>query len=153
MLTEICAEIKNYFTYCDDRHNGDFAIVDGQIVPSIDIQTDYIRIIGSRFNNGVHKRGENGFDLVDEGNFHGSIWIMSPPNDFLALVGEIETWQEMNGKADSQAMSPYQSESFGGYSYSKSSGRSSESGSGSSVPTWQSQYASRLNLYRRIREL
>ncbi len=152
MLTEICAEIKNYFTYSRDRHNGDFAIVEGQIVPSIDIPTDYIRIIGSRFNNGVHKRGEEGFALTDEGTFHGSIWIMSPPNDFLALVGEIETWQEMNGKADSQAMSPFNSESFGGYSYSKSSGGSS-SGGGSSAPTWQSQYASRLNLYRRIREL
>ena len=152
MLTEICAEIKNYFSYECDRHIGDFSIVDGHIAPSFDIPTDYIRIVGSRKNDGVHKRGESGFNLVDEEKFHGAIWVMSPPADFLALADEIASWQEANGKADSTAMSPFQSESFGGYSYSKASGGSSESGT-SSVPTWQSQYASRLKIYRRIRVL
>lgn len=149
MLTEICAEIKNYFTYECDRHIGDFAIVNGQITPSLDFPTEYFRIIGSRLNDGVHKVSDQ---LVDE-EFHGAIWIMSPPADFLALVEEITAWQEANGKVDSQAMSPYQSESFGGYSYSKASGSSSGSSNGSSVPTWQSQYAKRLNIYRRLREL
>ena len=149
MLTEVCAEIKNYFTYEGDKHFGDFAIVNGQITPSFDFPTDYIRIVGSHLNDGVHKLSDA--DLVDEAQFHGAIWIMSPPAAFLALVGEIETWQEMNGKADSVAMSPFQSESFGGYSYSKASGGTSASGGGSSVPTWASVYATRLNLYRRIR--
>lgn len=151
MLTEVCAEIRNYFTYEKDKHFGDFAIVDGQIVPFIDFPTDYIRIVGSHLNDGVHRLSDEDDILVDEGVFHGAIWVMSPPAAFLALVGEIETWQEMNGKADSSAMSPYQSESFGGYSYSKASGGSAESGI-SSVPTWQATYASRLNIYRRIRE-
>lgn len=153
MLSEICAEIKNYFTYEGDRHIGDFAIVDGQITPSIDFPTDYVRIVGSRLNDGVHKRDpETGsFNFTDENEFHGAVWVMSPPNDFLSLVSEIETWQETNGKADSVAMSPFQSESFGGYSYSKASGGSVATG-GSSAPTWQAQYASRLKIYRRIRE-
>lgn len=150
MLNEICAEIKNYFTWEKDKHFGDFTIENGQIVPSFDIPTDYIRIVGSHLNDGVHKRGENGFELADEDTFHGAVWIMSPPAHFLALVGEIETWQEMNGKADSAAMGPFQSESFGGYSYSKASSGSSSSES-SNVPTWQAAYASRLNMYRRIR--
>ena len=148
MLSEVCAEIKNYFTYQDDKHIGDFAIVDGHITPSIDLPTDYVHIVGSHKNDGVHKLSDN--DLVDEAQFHGAIWIMSPPDAFLALVGEIETWQEINGKADSVAMGPFQSESFGGYSYSKASGGSSASGA-SSVPTWASVYAKRLNQYRRIR--
>lgn len=152
MLSEICAEIKNYFTWESDRHVGDFSIVDGQIVPSIDFPTNYIRIVGSRLNDGVHKISDlEEHPLLDE-EFHGAIWIMSPPNDFIGLVEEIESWQEMNGRADSVAMSPYQSESFGGYSYSKASG-----GAGRSktyvTPTWQSQYAKRLDLYRKIREL
>lgn len=151
MLTEVCAEIKNYFTYQDDKHIGDFAIVDGQITPSIDFPTDYIRIVGSRKNDGVHKRNENGgFELVDEEQFHGAVWVMSPPAAFLALVGEIETWQKMYGGAGSAAMTPYQSESFGGYSYSKASGGSASS-SGQTGPTWQSMYAKRLDVYRRIR--
>lgn len=149
MIGEICAELKNYFTYDADKHISDFTISNGAISPSFDLPTDYIRIVGSRLNDGVHKKKNGAFQLVDE-TFHGGIWVMSPPADFLALVAEIEAWQTKNGGADSAAMSPFQSESFGGYSYSKSSGGSA-SGSGSSVPTWQSTYASRLNMYRRIR--
>ena len=151
MLSEICAEIKNYFTYECDRHLGDFSIIDGAITPSFDIPTDYIRIIGSHLNDGVHKRnGEGVFELEDESEFHGAVWVMSPPKDFLALADEIEAWQEKNGGVDSVAMSPFNSESFGGYSYSKSA--SSVSGRGAST-TWQSQYSDRLRIYRRIREL
>lgn len=150
MLTEICAEIKNYFTLECDKHIGDFAVVDGAIAPSFDFPTGYIRIIGSRLNDGVHKISDG--DLVNEGKFHGAIWMMSPPAHFLALAEEIESWQEANGKADSIAMSPFQSESFGGYSYSKAGGGSSSNGVDQIGPTWQSQYAKRLNIYRKIRE-
>lgn len=147
MLTEICAEIKNYFTFKDDKHFGDFAIVDGHIEPLFDFPTDYIRIVGSHLNDGVHKISDA--DLVDEGKFHGAIWIMSPPKAFLDLAKEIEDWQALYGKADSQAMSPFNSESFGGYSYSKSAGTGA-AGIGA-ASTWQSAYATRLNAYRRIR--
>ena len=150
MLTEICAEIKNYFSGEKDRHIGNFAIVNGAVTPSIDFPTNYFRIIGSYLNDGVHKVSDN--DLIDEPEFHGAIWIMSPPNHFIGLVEEIESWQEMNGGANSVAMSPYQSESFGGYSYTKASGSQSQNGA-SGAPTWLSQYASRLRIYRKIREL
>ena len=150
MLTEICAEIKNYFTYQSDKHFGDFSIVAGQIVPSLTIPTDYIRIVGSHLNDGVHKRGQNGFELVDEGEFHGAIWIMSPPKDFLDLADEIAAWQLKNGGTDSPAMSPFSSESFGGYSYSKGSSGGGASGT-SATNTWQGAFGKRLNIYRRIR--
>lgn len=153
MLTEICAEIKNHFTYAEDRHIGDFAIVDGAITPSIDFPTDYIYIVGSHLNNGVHKLSDESDVLLDEPEFHGAVWVMSPPKDFLDLVADIEAWQDKYGGVDSETMSPYQSESFGGYSYSKASGGSSAASGKSSVPTWQSVYASRLNIYRRIREV
>lgn len=149
MLTEICAEIRNYFTYNSDKHFGDFAIVNGAIAPSLSISTDYIRIVGSHKNDGVHKRGTDGkFALVDEDSFHGAVWVMSPPADFIALVAEIEAWQAKNGGVDSQAMSPYNSESFGGYSYSKSGG---SGGSSSGAADWAGTYARRLNIYRKIR--
>jgi len=150
MLTEICAEIKNYFTYEDDKHIGDWAVVSGEITPSFDIPTDYIRIVGSRKNDGVHKRGQNGFDLVDEGSFHGAVWVMSPQKAFLDLAAEIAAWQAKNGALDSQAMSPFNSESFGGYSYSKSGG-SASGGSSSAGASWRDAYATRLDIYRRIR--
>lgn len=147
MLTEICAEIRNYFTFEGDKHFGDFAIIDGLITPSFDIPTDYIRIVGSHLNDGVHKLSDA--DLVDEGDFHGAIWVMSPPKAFLDLAAEIAAWQTKYGGIDSQSMSPFNSESFGGYSYSKSAGTGA-AGVGA-ANTWQSAFASRLKAYRRIR--
>ena len=44
--------------------------------------------------------------------------------------------------------SPYQSESFGGYSYTKASAGSSDSGEGI---TWQKKFKSQLNQWRKIR--
>lgn len=149
MIGEICAEIRNYFVKEGDIHIGDWSISNGTISPALDLPTSYFRIVGSRLNDGVHEVLAD--DLVDE-EFHGGIWVMSPPADFLKLVEEIAEWQRRNGSVDSQSMSPYQSESFGGYSYSKATGGSNGS-SGSAVPTWQATYASRLNLYRRVREL
>lgn len=149
MLDEICAEIRNYFwRSSDDIIIGGFTISDGVISPSFDFDDcEYIRIVKSKKNDGVHKVSE--MQLEDE-SFHGAIWRMYPPISFLNLVGEIEQWQTKNGAVDSIAMSPFNSESFGGYSYSKSSGNSAGN---SSVPTWQSVYASRLKRYRRLREL
>lgn len=146
MLYAICSEIKNFFTRNDDRLIGDWEIVGGTFAPPITFPTDYIRIVGSRLNDGVYKVSE--MTLKDE-VFHGAVWLMSPPADFLELVGEIKAWQDKNGGVDSAAMSPFASESFGGYSYTKGQG----SASGANVPTWESTYASRLNIYRRIREL
>lgn len=144
MLGEICASIRNYFTFEKDKHFGDFAIENGMITPSFDLPTDYIRIVGSHLNDGVHKVSDN--DLKDEGTFHGAVWVMSPPAEFLALASEIEAWQAKYGGIESDAMSPFNSESFGGYSYSKSGGGSSANGA-----SWQGAYKSRLNVYRRIR--
>lgn len=138
MLDEICAEIKNYFCYYTDRYIDDWTISDGVITPSITISTDYIRIVGSRKNDGVHKVSE--MQLQDEA-FHGAIWIMSPPKDFLTLVSEIESWQASNGAVDNHAMSPFNSETLiGAYSYSKSG-----------IATWKDVYATRLNRFRRVR--
>ena len=151
MLSEICAEIKNYFSYEEDRYVGDFKIEDGVITPSVDFKTDYIRIVGSRLNDGVYKVSDLVEHPLRNETFHGAIWLMCPPADFLSLVEEIESWQEMNGKVDSANMSPFQSESFGGYSYAKASGGSSGSDAGASAVTWQTMFAKRLNPYRKIR--
>jgi hypothetical protein len=152
MLTEICAEIKNYFTYYDkDRHIGDFAIVNGQITPPVAMPTAYIRIVGSHLNDGVHKLSDETDILQDESTFHGAIWVMSPPKAFLNLAAEIADWQAKNGGVDSAAMSPFNSESFAGYSYSKSGSGLSSGGSNSGSADWRSAYASRLNIWRRAR--
>lgn len=148
MLTEICHELKNWFD--KSRYFGTFVISDGSIVSrndgTMDLQDgQYFRIIGSIFNDGVHQYPTT--DLVDE-EFEGAVWALAIPADFLAIVSEIEAWVAKYGAVDSAAMSPFSSESFGGYSYSKSGGGSSDSASGAG--SWQSAFGSRLNKWRKI---
>lgn len=151
MLTEICAEIRNYFSLKEDRILGDFTVVNGAIAPEVSLEDNqYYRIIGSVFNDGVHKKGDT---LIDESVFHGAVWKMRVPQTVLDLSTEIAAWQAENGSAQSANMSPFTSESFGGYSYSKSSGGSSGSGAGSSAVTWQTMFSKRLAPYRRARVL
>ena len=71
---------------------------------------------------------------------------MAVPSEVIDLSTEIDKWIEAN--ADT-LNSPFQSESFGGYSYSKASGTSGTSGDGSI--TWQSHFAGKLNKWRKMR--
>lgn len=143
MLSEICVYLKNWFNYNQPKYFGRFTVSEGQLNIKDDIQTDqYYRIVGSVFNDGVYKRGSE--SLQDE-EFEGAVWLMAVPKDVIDLEADIKAWQAKYGNIDSEAMSPFQSESFGGYSYSKASG-----GNASSVPTWQSIFADRLRRYRKI---
>ena len=99
----------------------------------------YFRIAGSIHNDGVHKYGEA--DLHDE-TFTGTVWAMRIPPSVIELAGEIDEWIEKN---EGFITSPYQSESWQGYSYSLKSG-SGESGS----LGWQSVFAGRLNRWRKL---
>lgn len=150
MMTEVCQEIKNWFDNGMKKYNGTFEIKDGEIkCPDLDLKDNqYYRIIGSIFNDGVHIYPYDE-SLIDE-NFTGSVWAMAVPPIVIALVDEIQTWQDKYGGIDSTLMSPYQSESFGGYSYSKLSGKASRSGNTDSIITWQSMFASKLNKWRKI---
>ena len=143
MIGEVCAECKNYFIQKDvDIHVSNYTVTNHQIGPVPFLKNgQYYRIIGSALNDGVYKHGTDDLQLQDE-EFYGAVWSMRVPKEFVALCQEIEAWVTANASALS---GPYSSESFGGYSYSKADGGSS------SVPTWQSVYASRLNKYRRIR--
>ena len=148
MLSEICLYLKNWFNWNQPKFIEDnITIADGHIVGLEEkIQMNqYYRIVGSVFNDGVYKRGSE--ELTDE-TFEGAIWLMAVPADVLSLVAEIEAWQKAYGGVDSQNMSPYQSESFGGYSYSKASGSSSNSDA--STQTWQGVFADRLKRYKKI---
>ena len=152
MLTELCAELKNYFCMKGDKIFGDFTVTDGAIAPSFSAQDgQYYRIIGSVFNDGVHRYGDTEDVLQDEEEFHGAIWLMRVPPDVLELAEDISAWVEKYGGVDSANMSPYQSESFGGYSYQKSGGYVASGANEASGETWQKAFAARMKPYRRIR--
>lgn len=149
MLTQICLYLRNWFDENQPKFISKFRIEDGVLISYNDEdmgikEGQYYRIIGSVFNDGVHQHPAD--DLQDE-IFDGAVWLMAVPKDVLDLADEISAWQDKYGEIDSENMSPYQSESFGGYSYSKTSG--SVSGA-SIVPTWQAVFATRLRRYKKL---
>lgn len=143
ILTEVCEYLNNYFW--QKKITGAFTISEGSIQISALKEGQYFRIIGSTFNDGVHLYPAT--DLTDE-EFEGAIWAMAVPSTVIAIASDIKEWQTLYGGADSSAMSPFNSESFGGYSYSKSGSGNENSGSNAS---WQDVFGGRLNKYRRLR--
>lgn len=153
MLTQLCSHLRNYFLadYSNpDRfiHHGTFEIAGGEIQDLPFLQPgQYFRVIGSVFNDGVWQyRPDSDDPAMKDETFDGTIWAMRVPPEVISLSAEIDAWNADNGAALS---SPYQSESFGGYSYTKRSG-SGASGSASEAYGWQDQFASRLAPYRRL---
>ena len=138
MLTELLAEIRNYFEVPNGRHFGTFTISGGSIAPLDFLQEgQYFRIVGSVFNDGVYQYPAT--SLTDE-VFEGAVWAMAVPPTLIALAAEIKAYNDSDvGKA-----SPYTSESFGGYSYTKAT-----DANGAPIG-WQKAFASRLNRWRKL---
>lgn len=138
MLTELCAHLRNYFEVSNGRHFGNFTISGGSIAPLDFLQEGQcFRIIGSVFNDGVRKYGEE--NLTDE-TFNGAVWAMAVPPAVVDLSEEIKAYND----SDAGKASPYTSESFGGYSYTKAT-------DANGVPIgWQKAFASRLNKWRKL---
>ena len=110
-LTNLCAELRNYFE--TEKRFGTFTISDGSISPSDFLQDgQYFRIVGSVFNDGVHRHPAHG--LTDE-TFDGAVWAMAVPPAVVELLQKIQEFEA----ATANAPTAYISESFGGYSYTK----------------------------------
>ena len=153
MISEICAELRNYFLrdYVNPEqymHSGSFVIANGEMqsLPFLKVG-QYYRIIGSTFNDGVHKYGahnrnaEDSETLTDE-EFEGTIWEMFVPKEIVDLSAEIQDWISKNADAIN---SPYQSESTPVYSrtYKQGGGASGSYG-------WRDAFSERLKEHRRI---
>lgn len=130
----VMGAINNWFVRKKDV--GDFTVADGVISGDFDLMDgQYYRVRGSVFNDGLHRYPES--DLVDE-TFTGEIWELAVPAGFEELVGRIGDYQT------SIQVTPFTSESFGGYSYTKAT-----DANGAPL-SWQSAFASELNRYRRL---
>lgn len=140
MIEAICDYIHNFFVR--NVYTGTFVISGGAIDRVELLDGQYYKIIGSVLNDGVHLKGD---ELQDE-TFKGQVWAMGVPPALIALADEIDEWIDKYGDAIN---SPYQSESFGGYSYSKAT-VSGENHGGVGTAGWQSVFANRLNQYRKI---
>ena len=139
MLEQVLMNIRNWFPVKGGIHSGNFTIKDGGVTLPFLADGRYFRICGSVFNDGLHQY--NVLDLTDE-TFNGTIWALAIPKAVIELADEIQKWQKKNGDA---SVSPYQSESFGGYQYSKAT----DAETGGAV-TWQSAFKQQLSAWRKI---
>lgn len=150
MLTELCQELRNWFMR--DIFTGTITIDDGQITfsdgkdPGL-MTGQYYRLVGSVFSDGVHQFGAEAENELRDETFVGALWTLAIPKEVVELAKEISAWRAAYEATDSSAMSPFQSESFGGYSYSKGGSSSGGAGGGAS---WKSVFKSRLNIWRKI---
>ena len=144
MLNKLCRELKNWFE--KSKKFGTFTISDGSITGIEIAEGQYYRIIGSLFNDGIYKYGDAEVTLKDE-TFDGAVWLLAIPKEIEELAAKIQAWEAKYGTLDSAALSPFNSESFGGYSYSKSGNGSG----GSTNPNgWKSAFADELNRWRKL---
>lgn len=129
-IYSMCSHVNNWFA--EKKIIGEITIRDGQ--PQIDIGNyRYIRIIKSNDNDGIHKVDE--MELTDE-TFDGAVWLLKIPKPFIELSEKVGAWQtEHAGKE------MFQSESFGGYSYSRNA----------DALTWQGTFKSDLDAWRKKR--
>ena len=145
MLNKLCKELKNWFEV--SKKFGTFTISENSIT-GVDIQAgQYYRIIGSIFNDGIYKYGEEPTGALKDETFDGAVWLLAIPKEIEELAAKITAWEAKYGTIDSAALSPFNSESFGGYSYSKSG---NSAGSGASPNGWKSAFADELNRWRKL---
>jgi hypothetical protein len=141
-------ECRNFFEVKQSdvtEHEGSYSIAEGSLSPVPDeiLTGQYIAIYGSVLNDGIWKVGTDGaltgdYDAVDEG-FTATIYPLKVPPDFVQLATDITAW-----KAKMDESSPYASETFPHYSYTKAQKQ------GGGNITWQQQFTGRIQPFRRM---
>lgn len=109
---------------------GSLALPDGFVA-----ENQYYRVEGSVFNDGLHRHPDAA--MADE-TFEGTVRALHVPQAVIDMAGEIAEWCEKHQDA---TRSPYQSESFGGYTYSKGDG---------GADGWKQAFAPELRRWRKL---
>lgn len=152
MLESVLRHLKNWFLVTDGIHTGTFVVEGGSISLPFLTKGQYYRVIGSVFNDGLHKYGEESYtnvpfagDMLKDETFTGAVWALAVPRSVESLATEICEWEEKNR---ARVQSPFQSESFENYSYTKATDEKT-----GGAATWESVFRSRLNPFRKVREV
>lgn len=146
-LNSFCRETKNFFDRGIPYWDGKI-VVTGGALSGFDgkLQTgQYFRITGSVFNDGIYRYPAR--ELHDE-EFSGTVRPMAVPAEVLELCDKIEAWRTKYEDPESMAMSPYQSESFAGYSYTKPGGSSAAAADG--AISWQKAFAASVRRWKKL---
>lgn len=146
-IFKVCSYLRNWFNRNQPYYSGTVTITNGALSETYGLKAgQYFRIVDSSKNDGVYKYPVT--TLNDE-TFNGSIIGMSIPLPVLEIMKKIEAWETKYADVNGVNMSPFNSESFGGYSYSKSSGGAGDSTKDKSG-TWQGAFGAELQPWRKI---
>lgn len=141
MLTKVCRYLKNFFV--KENHIGYITVSDGKVFcdgSEISMQEGQLfALVRTHYVFGTYAYG----DELEDSEFDGAVWIMDVPADVLDAVELMTEWETANGGVDN--LSPYQSESFGGYSYTKASSGGKVGASVFDI----AEFASVLNPYKK----
>lgn len=140
MLEEVLRYVNNRFER--GSVSGSFAAENGMMDVPGAVDGQYFWVEGSVLNDGLHRYPAD--DMEDE-EFVGRVVLLAVPRALVALADEISEWCAANADAIS---GPYQSESFGGYSYTRASGGAEDNQA--PAASWQLQFGARLRPYRKL---
>lgn len=142
-VMQVMRSVRNFFNRKGEAPLvGVFSIVNNVISP--DPNAPYVAITGSRLHNGVYACFPGGsLGGIPEGKrasetFEGKIWLLYPPDDFLALCEKISAYD------DKVPIGTARTESFGDYSIARGT-----NGAGG-IATWQEAFASQLREWRKM---
>ena len=145
MLQAVLEFINNWFER--EVYAGEWTISNGSLTVNPGIQEgQYYRIVGSVFNDGLHRlpvTGEQNPEVLHDEVFVGEVRALAVPSAVVSLAASIAAWNEANASA---LASPYSSESFGGYSYTR---EGSGDGTGG-ADAWKDHFRTSLNAWRKL---
>lgn len=140
MLSEICGELCNYFEDRSNIQRGEFTARGGFLfLPNVK-EGQFIRIVGSTFNDGVHMYPC--YTLQDE-TFSGTIYALQIPPELVEIATQLATSRN-TAAASGEATNPYIMESFNGYQYTRATDAHG------APADWRVLYASKFDKWRKL---
>ena len=142
-LEEVLRYVNNRFEM--EEVHGAFSVSGGSLDVPDALEGQYYWVEGSVLNDGLHLHPDTA--MRDE-DFTGRVVLLAVPRALADLADEIEEW---NSEHASEIDGPYQSESFGGYSYTKSDAlRDGQESADGAKTAWQAKFGPRLRTFRKL---
>ena len=139
-VPDVMREVRNTFpVHCME---GTWTVTGGCLTPcDLLLEGDWIAVTAGARADGIRRVGPGG--QLDDGGlpdetFTGEIWLLDPPEGFLALCGEIADWAARN------SLDAVESRRFGDFSQRRALGRNGL------PPDWPAMFRWRLMPYRRM---
>lgn len=139
MLEAVLNHLHNWFPVKGEVRCGEFEIVSGELCVDFLKSGQYYRIVGSVFNDGLHRYPCDEVDCLTDETFTGEVWPLAVPKAVIELSEEIKEYCEKNPATDKV------SESFGGYSYTRAT-----DGNGGTSGGWAAAFRKELNCWKKV---